>query len=140
MRDSLVLLDELGSATDPEEGAALAVAIAEHFLQARAWSLISTHLTSLKVYAANTPGVLNAAVGFDEQTLAPTYELRLGVPGASAGINIAARLGLNRSMIDAARARLTTQTRISGAFSTACMSSFARPRRSGRVSRSWRAR
>ena len=113
---SLVLLDELGSATDPEEGAALAVAIAEHFLRARAWSIISTHHTSLKVYAANTPGVINAAVGFDEQTLAPTYELRQGVPGASAGINIAARLGLDRSMIDAARSRLSTQTQDIGRF------------------------
>ena len=113
---SLVLLDELGSATDPEEGAALAVAIAGHFLRVRAWSIISTHHTSLKVYAANTPGVINAAVGFDEQTLAPTYELRQGVPGASAGINIAARLGLDRSMIDAARSRLSTQTQDIGRF------------------------
>ena len=92
--DSLVLLDELGSATDPEEGAALAVAIATHFLALSAWCCITTHLTSLKVYAANHAGVLNAAVGFDQQTLTPTYELRLGVPGASAGLNIAARLGL----------------------------------------------
>jgi DNA mismatch repair protein MutS2 len=108
--DSLVLLDELGSATDPEEGAALAVAIAEHFLNTRAWCLISTHHTSLKVYAANTPGVINAAVGFNEQTLAPTYELRQGVPGASAGINIASRIGLNTQIIDSARSRLNTQT------------------------------
>lgn len=107
---SLVLLDELGSATDPEEGAALAVAIAEHFLHSRAWCLISTHHTSLKVYAVNTEGVLNAAVGFNERTLAPTYELRLGVPGASAGINIAAQLGLDASIIDAARSHLSTQT------------------------------
>ena len=107
---SLVLLDELGSATDPEEGAALAVAIAEHFLARRAWSIISTHHTSLKIYAAQATGVLNAAVGFNEQTLAPTYELRLGVPGASAGINIAARLGLNSAIITEARTRLNTQT------------------------------
>jgi DNA mismatch repair protein MutS2 len=107
---SLVLLDELGSATDPEEGAALAVAIADHFRRSGALSIISTHHTSLKVYAANTPGVLNAAVGFDENTLQPTYELRVGVPGASAGINIAQRLGLNRQITDAARERLTTQT------------------------------
>ena len=92
--DSLVLLDELGSATDPEEGAALAVAVAEHFLMLRAWNCITTHLTSLKVYAANHTGVLNAAVGFDQATLSPTYQLRLGVPGASAGFNIAERLGL----------------------------------------------
>ncbi|MBV8629990.1 MAG: endonuclease MutS2 [Silvibacterium sp.] len=113
---SLVLLDELGSATDPEEGAALAVAIAEHFLRVRAWTIISTHHTSLKVYAANTPGVINAAVGFDERTLAPTYELRQGVPGVSAGINIAARLGLDTKMIEAARSRLSTQTQDIGRF------------------------
>ncbi len=113
---SLVLLDELGSATDPEEGAALAVAIAEHFLRRRAWSIISTHHTSLKVYAAQTPGVLNAAVGFDERTLAPTYELRLGVPGASAGINIAQRLGLHPAIIAEARGRLSHQTEDIGNF------------------------
>ena len=62
-------------------GAALAVAIAEHFLRAGCISIVSTHHTSLKVYAANTAGVLNAAVGFDERTLQPTYELRAGVPG-----------------------------------------------------------
>ena len=106
---SLVLLDELGSATDPEEGSALAVAIASHFLTAGAWSLISTHHTSLKVYAANTPGVLNAAAGVDELTLAPNYQLRLGAPGASAGIQTAERLGLNTSIITAARQRLGSQ-------------------------------
>jgi DNA mismatch repair protein MutS2 len=114
--DSLVLLDELGSATDPEEGAALAVAIASHFLAIDAWCCITTHLTSLKVYAANHPGVLNAAVGFDQQTLTPTYELRLGVPGASAGLNIAERLGLQKEIITAARAQMTTQTADIGAF------------------------
>jgi len=106
---ALVLLDELGSATDPEEGSALAVAIASYFLECGAWSLISTHHTSLKVYAANTPGVLNAAAGVDEVTLAPNYQLRLGVPGASAGIQTAERLGLNASIITAARARLGSQ-------------------------------
>lgn len=107
---SLVLLDELGSATDPEEGAALAVAIAKHFLDLGATSIISTHHTALKVYAANTPGVVNAAVGFDEKTLRPTYELKVGVPGASAGINIAQRLGLNTRIIAAARERLGGQS------------------------------
>ena len=106
---SLVLLDELGSSTDPEEGAALAVSIASHFLNAGAWSLISTHHTSLKVYAANTDGVLNAAAGVDEVTLAPNYQLRLGVPGASAGIQTAERLGLNPGIIAAARERLGSQ-------------------------------
>jgi DNA mismatch repair protein MutS2 len=108
--NSLVLLDELGSATDPEEGAALAVAIAEHFRQVGCMIVISTHHTSLKVYGANTEGVINASVGFDEATLQPTYELKIGVPGASAGINIAQRLGLNPVIIESARARLGTQT------------------------------
>ena len=113
---TLVLLDELGSATDPEEGAALAVAIAEHFRQIGCVTVISTHHTSLKVYGANTPGVVNSSVGFDEATLQPTYELNVGVPGASAGINIAQRLGLNRAIIDAARSRLGTQARDVGQF------------------------
>ena len=108
---SLVLLDELGAATDPEEGAALAVAIAGHLGRIGSMTVISTHHTSLKVYAANTPGVLNAAVGFNEKTLQPTYELKIGVPGASAGINIAQRLGLNPAIIESARARLGTQAR-----------------------------
>jgi DNA mismatch repair protein MutS2 len=114
--DSLVLLDELGSATDPEEGAALAVAIAEHFLRTRCFTIISTHHTSLKVFGANSAGVMNAAVGFDEASLQPTYELRLGIPGASAGINIAQRLGLNPEIIQSARSRLGTQARDVGHF------------------------
>ncbi len=113
---SLVLLDELGSATDPEEGAALAVAIAEHFLKIGCFTIISTHHTSLKVFAANSAGAVNAAVGFDEATLQPTYELRLGVPGASAGINIAQRLGLNPAIIQSARSRLGSQARDVGQF------------------------
>ena len=113
---SLVLLDELGSATDPEEGAALAVAIASHFGAIGCMTVISTHHTSLKVYAANTPGVLNASVGFDEATLQPTFELKVGVPGASAGINIARRLGLNPAIIDSARSRLGSQARDVGQF------------------------
>jgi DNA mismatch repair protein MutS2 len=108
--NSLVLLDELGSATDPEEGAALAVAIAEHFRKAGCMIVISTHHTSLKVYGANTAGVINASVGFDEATLQPTYDLKIGVPGASAGINIAQRLGLNPAIIASARSRLGSQT------------------------------
>src|SRR6202040_3656816 len=114
--NSLVLLDELGSATDPEEGAALAVAIAEHFRRLGCITIISTHHTSLKVYGANTAGVINASVGFNEATLQPTYELKIGVPGASAGINIAKRLGLNPAIIEAARGRLGTQARDVGEF------------------------
>ncbi len=106
---SLVLLDELGSATDPEEGAALAVAVADHFLRLNAWSIVTTHLTALKVYAAKHDDVLNAAVGFDEATLSPTYDLRLGVPGASAGLNIAARLGLDPAIVANARSQMSSQ-------------------------------
>jgi DNA mismatch repair protein MutS2 len=114
--NSLVLLDELGSATDPEEGSALAVAVAEHFLRTRAWCCITTHLTSLKVYAASHAGVLNAAVGFDQERMAPTYALRMGVPGASAGLNIAQRLGLLAEIVTAARTNMTTQAADIGAL------------------------
>src|SRR5207247_4246571 len=99
---SLVLLDELGSATDPEEGAALAVAIAEHFLRIGCFTIISTHHTSLKVFASNSPGVVNAAVGLAEATLRPTYELKIEVAGASGGIHIAQPLGLDPELIHSA--------------------------------------
>ncbi|MHB1938812.1 MAG: endonuclease MutS2 [Acidobacteriaceae bacterium] len=113
---SLVLLDELGSATDPEEGAALAAAIAAHFCARHAWCLISTHHTSLKVYAANTPGVQNAAAGFEEDTFAPTYHIRVGVPGVSAGIHIAERLGMDAAILADAKERLGKQTVEIGRF------------------------
>src|SRR5262249_54362010 len=103
-------LDELRSATDPEEGAGLAVAIGEHFRATGAVSVISTHHTSLKVYASDTEAVLNAAAGFDEKTRQAPRELQLRVPGAGAGINIGQRLGLNPGIIEAARTKLGTQT------------------------------
>ena len=106
---SLVVLDELGSMTDPEEGSALAVAVADFFRELGAWSLISTHHTSLKVYAVNTPGVLNAAAGVDENTLVPNYHLLVGIPGASAGIATAERLGLNAGIIARARQKMGSQ-------------------------------
>jgi DNA mismatch repair protein MutS2 len=114
--NSLVLLDELGSATDPEEGAALAAAIAAHFSARNAWCLISTHHTSLKVYAANTPGVQNAAAGFEEETFAPTYHIRVGVPGISAGIHIAERLGMDADILANAQQRLGSQAVEIGRF------------------------
>jgi DNA mismatch repair protein MutS2 len=107
--DSLVLLDELGGATDPQEGGALAVAIVEHFLNSGAFTIASTHHLALKAFATNTAGVLNASVGFDEQTLQPTYRLLLGVPGKSSGIAIAQRLGLKPEVLERARQALTTQ-------------------------------
>jgi DNA mismatch repair protein MutS2 len=107
--DSLVLLDEIGSATDPEEGGALGVALVDHFRAAGAFTLASTHLTALKIYGANTKTVLNASMGFDEQTLDPTYQLRIGLPGKSAGLAIAERLGMPEDILKRARASLSTQ-------------------------------
>ncbi|MDQ1473146.1 MAG: mismatch repair protein MutS2 [Bryobacterales bacterium] len=107
--DSLVLLDEIGSATDPEEGGALGVALVDHFRAAGAFTLASTHLTALKIYGANTKTVLNASMGFDEETLAPTYQLQVGLPGKSAGLDIAARLGMPEDILRRARASLSTQ-------------------------------
>lgn len=104
--DSLVLLDEIGSATDPDEGGALGVALVDHFRAAGAFTLASTHLTALKIYGANTKTVLNASMGFDEVTLAPTYRLQVGLPGKSAGLDIAARLGMPEDILRRARATL----------------------------------
>lgn len=104
--DSLVLLDEIGSATDPDEGGALGVALVDHFRAAGAFTVASTHLTALKIYGAGTKTVLNASMGFDEETLAPTYQLRVGLPGKSAGLDIAARLGMPEDILRRARASL----------------------------------
>ena len=101
--DSLVLLDELGRATDPEEGGALGVAMLDEFRKSGAFCLASTHLLPLKLYGARTPGVLNASMGFDDTTLAPTYELRLGAPGKSAGLDIATRLEMPAPLLAHAR-------------------------------------
>jgi DNA mismatch repair protein MutS2 len=109
--DSLVLLDELGAATDPEEGGALGVAIVEHFRAAGAFTLISTHLMALKIYGAGTPGVVNGSMGFDEQTFEPTYRLRLGLPGKSAGLEIATRLGMPEDIMRRARQSMSDRER-----------------------------
>jgi DNA mismatch repair protein MutS2 len=103
---SLVLADELGTGTAPEEGAALAVALLEEFRGRRCLTLATTHHDRLKAYASSTPGILNAAVEFDQATLQPTYRLLVGVPGVSSGIEIAARLGLPARAIERARAEL----------------------------------
>ncbi len=108
---SLILLDELGRATDPEEGGALGVAILEHFRAINAVTLASTHLLALKVYGANTASVLNGSMGFDDATLEPTYVLRLGAPGKSAGLDIATRLGLPAALIERARAAMSNTER-----------------------------
>jgi DNA mismatch repair protein MutS2 len=109
--DSLVLVDELGRATDPEEGGALGVALLEAFGKLGAFTLASTHLLAMKVYGASTSGVRNGSMGFDDQTLQPTYVLRLGAPGKSAGLDIASRLGLDPGLIEAARSRMSNTER-----------------------------
>ena len=109
--DSLVLLDELGRATDPEEGGALGVAILDHFRSLGSFVVASTHLLALKVYGANTQSVLNGSMGFDEETLAPTYVLRVGAPGKSAGLDIATKLGMAPWIIERARGAMTTTER-----------------------------
>jgi len=109
--DSLVLLDELGSATDPEEGGALGVAAVEHFRAAGAFTLVSTHLMALKIYGASVDGVVNGSMGFDEETFEPTYELRLGLPGKSAGLEIATRLGMPEDIMKRARLAMSDRER-----------------------------
>jgi len=106
---SLVLVDELGTGTAPEEGAALAVALLDEFRDRGCLTLATTHHDRLKTYASTTPGVLNAAVEFDEVNLRPTYRLMVGVPGGSSGIDIARRLGLPAHVIDRARAQLSPE-------------------------------
>ena len=108
---SLVLADEIGTGTAPEEGSALAVALLEEFRARRCLTLATTHHDRLKVYASTTPGVLNAAVEFDEIRLQPTYRLLVGVPGTSSGIEIARRLGLPGLVIEHARAQLAPEAR-----------------------------
>jgi len=108
---SLVLVDEMGTGTAPEEGAALAVALLDEFRARGCLVLATTHHDRLKAYASTTPGVLNAAVEFDEARLAPTYRLRVGVPGGSSGIAIARRLGLPESIIARASALITPEAR-----------------------------
>jgi DNA mismatch repair protein MutS2 len=106
MPPSLVLLDEAGTGTDPEEGSALGVAIVDHFRQQGAQVVASTHYRGLKMYAANDETIVNASVEFDEKTLQPTYKLLLGLAGASSGIEIARRFGILPAVISHARENL----------------------------------
>jgi DNA mismatch repair protein MutS2 len=108
---TLVLVDEMGTGTAPEEGAALAVALLEEFRTRRSLTLATTHHDRLKAYASTTPGIVNAAVEFDEVNLRPTYRLLVGVPGVSSGIEIARRLGLPDEVVERARAGLSPETR-----------------------------
>ncbi|MGI8639436.1 MAG: endonuclease MutS2 [Pyrinomonadaceae bacterium] len=111
MRDcaapSLVLLDEVGTGTDPDEGSALGVAIVDYFRRkCQAQVVASTHYRGLKIYAANDENVINASVEFNEKTLQPTYRLLVGLAGASSGIEIARRFGIRDEVIETARQNL----------------------------------
>jgi DNA mismatch repair protein MutS2 len=100
---ALILLDEVGTGTDPDEGAALGVAIVDFFRRKRATTIATTHYNPLKTWASQTEGVLNASVEFDEATLRPTYRLIVGVAGSSAGLEIARRMNLPGEIIDEAQ-------------------------------------
>ena len=108
---TLVLLDELGSGTDPLEGAALAHAILIHLTNRKIPCLVATHYPELKNFAYNTPGVINAAMSFDLETLSPTYHLLIGLPGRSNALLIAERVGLSKRIIELARETLNPHDR-----------------------------
>ncbi|HEX2697693.1 MAG TPA: endonuclease MutS2 [Anaerolineales bacterium] len=103
---SLVIFDELGAGTDPQEGAALARAILAHLIQRSITSLIATHYPELKTFAHSTKGVVNASLEFDIQTLRPTYKLTIGLPGRSNALLIAQRLGLDPGIVNAAKSEI----------------------------------
>ncbi len=106
---SLVLLDELGAGTDPAEGSALARAILNYLRNRHVTTMVTTHHPELKVYSVETPGVRNASVEFNLETLAPTYRLIVGLPGRSNALAIAQRLGLNEMIIEDARGMVATE-------------------------------
>lgn len=109
---ALVLLDEVGTGTDPEEGSALGVAIVDHFRrECGAQVIASTHYRGLKIYATNDESVINASVEFDEKTLQPTYRLLMGLAGASSGIEIARRFGLPETVIATAKEKTDVSSR-----------------------------
>jgi DNA mismatch repair protein MutS2 len=103
---SLVLLDELGAGTDPEEGSAIAMAILDHFIEKKSTVILTTHHGMLKNYGYSRHGVENASVEFDRRTLSPTYRIIMGIPGESRAVDIAARNGLPPALVDAAKGYL----------------------------------
>lgn len=106
---SLVVLDELGAGTDPQEGAALAQALLQEFLDRRVTTIVATHFSTLKIYAHGTTAVRNASVEFDIESLQPTYHLTIGLPGRSNALAIASRLGLNEKIVNGARSMVSPE-------------------------------
>jgi DNA mismatch repair protein MutS2 len=115
---ALVLLDEVGTGTDPDEGSALGVAIVDTFRRNGAQVIASTHYKGLKIYATNDENVINASVEFDEKTLQPTYRLLTGMAGASSGIEIARRFGIPQNVIEKSREVLDKSALVTSDFLT----------------------
>lgn len=99
---SLVLIDEIGAGTDPDEGSALAQAVIEKLIDSKSYGIVTTHYSKLKEYAYVKPGIINASMDFDNETFAPVYKLNIGIPGTSNAIEIASRLGLGKEITDRA--------------------------------------
>ena len=109
-KDSLILFDELGAGTDPQEGAALAISILDHIGAVGSYAMITSHYPELKLYGYNRPETMNASMEFDIDTLSPTYKFKMGVPGRSNAFEIARRLGLDSGIIDTARTLMTSES------------------------------
>lgn len=108
---TLVLVDEIGGGTEPGAGAALAIAMLERLLEAGACGIVTTHATELKLFASGAEGVANASVRFDPRTFRPTYQLDVGAPGQSLAFSLATALGIDREIVERARALLDSQER-----------------------------
>jgi DNA mismatch repair protein MutS2 len=108
---SLILVDEIGGGTEPASGAALAIAMIERLLRSRAFGIVTTHSTELKLFAHQTPGIANASVRFDPRTFAPTYQLDVGTPGQSLAFPLARSLGIPSEILDRAQLLLSTRER-----------------------------